>query len=111
MKNLNRVVLMGHLGENPISETTTRGKDITIFYIATNEFLKNKDGEKIRHTDWHKITTCGKTAEACKKMLQKGAFVLVEGRIKSLPNNNTKPTYEILATEVSFISNYKQEEK
>jgi len=111
MNNLNRVVLMGHLNDNPILGATATGKKLTIFHIATNEFLKNAEGEKIKRTDWHKITTYGKTADACEKMLQKGSLVLVEGKIRNMANkDNAKPSYEIIATEVSFISNYKSKE-
>ena len=108
MNNLNRVVLMGHLNDDPTSGTTATGKRVAVFYIATNEFIKNADGEKIKRTDWHKITTCGKTADACEKMLRKGSMVLVEGKIRNTVNKKmSEPSYEIIATDVSFISNYK----
>jgi len=111
MKNLNKVVLMGHLNNDPESGATSTGKKIAIFYIATNEFSKNEAGEKIKRTDQHKIITYGKTADVCEKLLQKGAFVLVEGKIRNMANKDSlKPSYEILATDVSFISNYKTEE-
>ena len=111
MKNLNKVVLMGHLNNDPESGATSTGKKIAIFYIATNEFSKNEAGEKIKRTDQHKIIAYGKTADACQKLLQKGAFVLVEGKIRNMANKGCKkPSYEILATEVSFISNYKANE-
>ena len=108
MKGMNRVVLMGHLSDNPTSESTPSGKKVAIFHIATNEFIKNEEGEKIKRTDWHKITTYGKMAESCEKMLKKGSMVLVEGKIRNTKSNpnKEKPSYEILATEVSFISNY-----
>jgi single-strand DNA-binding protein len=102
---------MGHLNDNPKSESTANGKKLTIFYIATNEFVKNADGEKIKRTDWHKVTTYGKTADNCEKMLQKGSFVLVEGKIRNKANkDDVRSSYEILATEVSFISGYKSKE-
>jgi len=111
MNNLNRVVLMGHLSDDPTSGETAKGKKTTTFHIATNEFIKNAAGEKIKRTDQHKVITYGKTADACKKMLQKGSMVLVEGKIRSLiDKRGTKRSYEILATDVSFISNYNTKE-
>ncbi len=112
MNGMNRVVLMGHLGADPHSGATPSGKKVTNFNIATNEFYKSPEGEKVKRTDWHKITTWGKVAESCEKMLRKGSMVLVEGKIRNNSNGTedgeTKKSrsYEIFATEVSFISNY-----
>jgi len=107
MNNLNRVVLMGHLSDNPTHGATPTGKRVAVFYIATNEFIKNAEGENGKRTDWHRITTYGKTADACQKMLRKGSFVLVEGKIRSTINKKQEnASYEIVATDVSFISNY-----
>jgi len=110
MNGMNKVVLMGHLGADPRSGATPSGKKVTNFSIATNEFYKSAEGEKIKRTDWHKITTWGKVAEACEKMLRKGSMVLVEGKIrndkKEGDDNKKFNSYEIFATEVSFISNY-----
>jgi len=109
MNNLNRVVLMGHLNDTPTSEATAKGKKVTTFYIATNEFIKNAEGEKIKRTDWHKVIAYGKTADACEKLLRKGSMVLVEGKIKNTVNKKgSEPSYEIIATDVSFISNYSE---
>ncbi|MEI6093438.1 MAG: single-stranded DNA-binding protein [bacterium] len=107
MNGMNRCVLMGHLNDAPTSEVTATGKKVAVFYIATNEFVKNADGEKIKRTDWHRVTTCGKVADACEKMLRKGSMVLVEGKIR---NMRDKKGYEITGTEVSFISNYNTKE-
>ena len=113
MNGMNRVVLMGHLGADPHSGATPSGKKVTNFNIATNEFYKSPEGEKIKRTDWHKITTWGKVAEACEKMLRKGSMVLVEGKIRNIISKESEgeekkknKSYEIFATEVSFISNY-----
>ena len=110
MNGMNRVVLMEHLGQDPHSGATPSGKKVTNFNIATNEFYKTAEGEKIKRTDWHKVTTWGKVAEACEKMLRKGSMVLVEGKIRNTSqageDDKKSKAYEIFATEVSFISNY-----
>ncbi|MEI6092601.1 MAG: single-stranded DNA-binding protein [bacterium] len=107
MNGMNRVVLMGHLGGEPRAGATPSGRRVTSFNIATNEFIRSSEGEKTKRTDWHKITTWGKTAEACEKMLRKGSFVLVEGKIRNIVNREgVGPSYEVFATDVSFISNY-----
>ncbi len=110
MEGMNRVVLMGHLQENPEPSETKTGKKVATFIVETNEIYKNADGEKVKRTDGHTITCWGKVAEACIKMLRKGSFVLVEGKIRNISNENgNKKNYSIFATEVSFISNYGSE--
>lgn len=105
MNSTNKVVLMGHLGADPRCAATATGRKVANFSIATNEFIKTADGEKIKRTDWHKVVTWGKTAEACEKALKKGSLVLVEGKIRNIMNDDSKiPNYEIFATGVSFIS-------
>lgn len=110
MNGMNRVVLMGHLGANPETAITPSGKKVTNFKIATNEIFKTSEGEKVKRTEWHKITVWGKVAEACEKMLRKGSMVLVEGKIRNTEfetsDKKKNKAYEIFATEVSFISNY-----
>ncbi|MFH1222918.1 MAG: single-stranded DNA-binding protein [Pseudomonadota bacterium] len=109
MNGMNKVVLIGHLGADPKAGSTPTGKRVTSFNIATNEYFKDKSGEKTKRTDWHKITAWGKTAEACEKMLRKGSMVLVEGKIRtstSEKDDKKQKHYEIYATDVSFISNY-----
>lgn len=111
MNSTNKVVLVGHLGSNPRCTATPSGKKVANFSIATNEFIKSSDGEKVKRTDWHKIVVWGKTADACEKVLKKGSMVLVEGKIRNILNEDPKSTsYEIYATNVSFISTNKSKE-
>ncbi len=86
MTTMNKIILMGHLGNDPKSILCTNGKRVTLFNIATNEFIKGADGEKKKKTDWHKITTHGRTAEVCEKMLKKGSLVFGIVRKKRLKN-------------------------
>jgi single-strand DNA-binding protein len=82
MNNLrNRVQLIGHLGMNPDVRTTETGKKLARLSIATNESYKNASGERITDTQWHNIIAWGKTAEIAEKHLQKGAEVIVEGKL------------------------------
>lgn len=111
MNGVNRVILVGNLGSDPFKTSTLTGKTLTTFSIATNEFVKEVEGDKIIRTEWHKIVTWAKTAEACAKMLRKGSKVYVEGKIRSMPkraeeNEPVTYYYEIFATDVIFLSNY-----
>lgn len=103
MNYMNRVVLMGYLDSAPVKELNNRGKATVTFNMSTEEHIRTPSGERKTKVEHHKIVTWGSTSEQCERLLKKGSLVLVEGRIKNQPNNNS---YIILANEVSFIANY-----
>lgn len=77
----NRVILIGHVGNDPeIKEFNGKGK-LANFNLATNETYKNAQGEKITDTQWHRIVAWNKTAELTEKLLKKGKEVAIEGKL------------------------------
>jgi single-strand DNA-binding protein len=80
---VNKVILIGRLGKDPEVRYTPDGTMVTNFNLATDEQRKDKNGEKIQRTEWHKIVTWGKLAEICGNYLVKGKLVFVEGRIQT----------------------------
>lgn len=81
---VNKVILIGHLGDEVKMHYFDGGNSIGRFPIATNETYTNKQtGEKVTTTEWHNIVVRNKLAEICEKYLSKGDKVYVEGRIKS----------------------------
>ena len=80
---VNKVILIGRLGKDPEVRYTPDGTMVTNFNLATDEQRKDKSGEKIQKTEWHKIVTWGKLAEICGNYLVKGKLVFVEGRIQT----------------------------
>lgn len=80
---VNKVILIGRLGKDPEVRYTPDGTMVTNFNLATDEQRKDKNGEKIQRTEWHKIVTWGKLAEICGNYLVKGKLVYVEGRIQT----------------------------
>lgn len=80
---VNKVVLIGRLGKDPEVRYTPEGTMVTNFNLATDEQWKDKNGEKIQRTEWHKIVAWGKLAEICGNYLVKGKLVFVEGRIQT----------------------------
>jgi single-strand DNA-binding protein len=80
---VNKVILVGRLGKDPEVRYTPDGTMVTNFNLATDEQRKDKNGEKIQKTEWHKIVTWGKLAEICGNYLVKGKLVFVEGRIQT----------------------------
>ena len=81
---LNKVMLIGHLGDDVKIHYFDGGGSIGRFPLATNESYVNKStGEKVTNTEWHNIVVRNKAAEICEKYLKKGDRVYVEGRIKT----------------------------
>ena len=81
---LNKVMLIGHLGDDIKIHHFEGGGSIGRFPLATNENYTNKNtGEKITNTEWHNVVVRNKAAEICEKYLSKGDKIYVEGRIKT----------------------------
>src|SRR5690554_6983743 len=110
---LNKVMLIGHLGEDVKLHYFENGNCIGRFSLATNEVYINKQtGEKINSTEWHSIVVRNKAAEVCEKYLSKGDKIYVEGRIKSrqwqTDDGVPKHTTEIQVAEFVFLSTKKE---
>lgn len=80
---INKAILLGRLGKDPEIRYMTDGSPVTTFSMATDEQWKDKNGEKVQKTEWHKIVTFRKLAEVCGQYLTKGQLVYVEGKIQT----------------------------
>ena len=81
---LNKVMLIGHLGDDIKMHYFDGGGSIGRFPLATNESYVNKNtGEKVSNTEWHNLVVRNKAAEICEKYLSKGDRIYVDGRIKT----------------------------
>ena len=80
---VNKAILVGRLGRDPEARTTNSGLAITTIRLATTERKKDSDGNWGEHTEWHTVTTFGKTAENAARFLSKGRQVYVEGRLRT----------------------------
>jgi single-strand DNA-binding protein len=112
---LNKVMLIGHLGDDVKMHYFDGGNCIGRFPLATNEVYINKQtNEKITSTEWHNLVVRNKAAEICEKYLSKGDKIFVEGRIKSrqwqAEDGTTKYTTEIQVTEFTFLTTKKEVE-
>ncbi len=83
--SVNKVILVGRLGRDPETRYTGGGQAVANFSVATDESYKDKNGERQKRTEWHRITAWGKLAEICQQYLKKGTMVYIEGRIQSRP--------------------------
>lgn len=110
---LNKVMLIGHLGDDVKLHYFEGGNCIGRFPLATNEVYINKQtNERITSTEWHNLVLRNKAAEICEKYLSKGDKIYVEGRIKSRQwqgeDGATKYTTEIQVTEFTFLTTKKE---
>ncbi len=109
--SLNKVMLIGHLGDEVKMHYFEGGNCIGRFPIATNESFSNRQtGEKVTTTEWHNIVVRNKLAELCEKYLSKGDRIFVEGKIKTRQweqEGVKRYTTEIHALEMTFLTTKK----
>lgn len=106
---LNKVMLIGHTGDEVKMKYFEGGNCIGRFPLATNEEYVNRNtGERVSNTEWHNCVVRNKAAEVCEKYLHKGDKVYVEGRIKSrqwtTEDGQQRYTTEIQVQEFTFLS-------
>ena len=107
--SLNKVMLIGNLGDAVKMHHFDGGGCIGRFSIATNESYTNKTtGEKVSNTEWHNVVVKNKAAEICEKYLKKGDKIYVEGKIKTRKwqseDGVQRYSTEIHVTEFNFLS-------
>ncbi|MCX7546347.1 single-stranded DNA-binding protein [Xanthomarina sp. F1114] len=112
---LNKVMLIGHLGDEVKMHYFDGGNCIGRFPLATNETYVNKQtNERISNTEWHNIVVRNKGAEICEKYLSKGDKVYVEGRIKTRKwqddSGNDRYSTEIHCTDFTFLTTKQESE-
>lgn len=81
--NLNRVILVGRLTQDPAIKTTVTGQTVCNFGLATNRIWTDQNNQKQEKTDFHNIVLWQKLAEIASQYLRKGNLVLIEGRIQT----------------------------
>ena len=108
--SLNKVMLIGNLGDNIKMHHFEDGGCVGRFSIATNENYTNKQtGEKVMNTEWHNIVVRNKAAEICNKYLKKGDKVYVEGKLKTRKwqgeDGIQRYSTEVHVNEFNFLNN------
>jgi len=81
--SVNKVILVGNLGQDPESRFTPQGTAVTNLSIATNESWKDQNGETQDRTEWHRVVMYGRMAETAVEYMRKGQMVYVEGRLNT----------------------------
>lgn len=105
--NVNKIILVGHLGQNPDLRYTAKGNPVITLSLATNKEFKTADGLKKAETQWHRATLWGKKAETCAKYLTKGSRIYLEGELQMKSwtdkEGSVKKSAEILVDEIKFL--------
>lgn len=81
--SVNRVILVGNLGQDPELKYTPSGVAVTSVSLATNEMWKDKDGNRQERTEWHRVVMWQRLAEIVGEYLKKGSKIYVEGRLQT----------------------------
>jgi single-strand DNA-binding protein len=106
--SLNRVMLIGHLGQDPEIRYTPSGLPVGSFSLATDEAYLDKEGKRQERTEWHRIVVIGKLALICNEHLKKGRQVFAEGRLHNREHGTKldgrrQCRTEIVASRIQFL--------
>ncbi|MFM7066702.1 MAG: single-stranded DNA-binding protein, partial [Gammaproteobacteria bacterium] len=107
-RGVNKVILIGNLGQDPESRAMPSGKAVTNLRIATSETWRDKQtGEMKEQTEWHTVVMFDRLAEIAKDYLRKGSKVYIEGRLRTRKwqdkNGQDRYTTEITANELQML--------
>jgi len=107
-RGINKVILIGNLGQDPESRTTPGGTTVTNIRIATSESWRDKQsGEMKENTEWHGVVLWNKLGEIAAEYLRKGSQVYIEGRLQTRKwqdkQGNDRYTTEIVASEMQML--------
>ncbi|MFP4365493.1 MAG: single-stranded DNA-binding protein [Bacteroidales bacterium] len=108
-----KTTIIGNLGQDPELKQLDGGLAVVSFTVATNETYKNKSGEKVTNTEWHRIEAWRGMAETIAKYCKKGDMILLEGKIKTdqyEKNGEKRYTTKIIADNFRFMPGAKKEE-
>jgi len=110
---VNKVILVGNLGQDPETRHTNGGNSVTTLRLATAEKFKDRDGNMQERTEWHTVIVWGKQGEACGKHLTKGRQVYVEGRLTTRKwqdkEGKDRYTTEVIGDNVRFLGQGQRE--
>jgi single-strand DNA-binding protein len=102
-----KVVIVGHLGNDPEMRYTASGAPVVHFPVATNRKWTDSEGNVQEETTWFRVTVWGRQAETCNQFLEKGRLVLCEGEIRTSQFTDqqgvNRSSWELRALAVKFL--------
>ena len=107
-RGVNKVIIVGNLGQDPETRYMPSGAAVTNFTVATNESWKDKQtGEQKDRTEWHRVAMFNRLAEIAAEYLRKGSQVYIEGKLRTRKwqgqDGNDRYTTEIIADEMQML--------
>jgi single-strand DNA-binding protein len=106
-KMVNKVVLVGNAGQDPEVRHLDSGVTVANFTLATNETYKDKSGERVTQTEWHRIVLWRGLAEVAEKFVKKGELLYIEGRLRTRSwddkDGNKRYTTEVFADSLKML--------
>jgi single-strand DNA-binding protein len=106
-RGINKVILVGNLGNDPETKYTQGGMAITRISLATTSVRKDKDGNQQERTEWHRVVFFGKLGEIAGEYLRKGSQVYVEGSLRydkyTGQDGEEKYSTDIIADEMQML--------
>jgi single-strand DNA-binding protein len=107
-RGINKVILVGNLGQDPETRYMPSGGAVTNFTLATNESWKDKQtGEQKERTEWHRVAMFNRLAEIAAEYLRKGSQVYVEGKLRTRKwqdkDGHDRYTTEVIADEMQML--------
>ena len=107
-RGINKVIVVGNLGQDPDTRYMPSGSAVTNITVATNESWKDKQtGEQKERTEWHKVAFFGRLAEIAAEYLRKGSQVYIEGKLRTRKwqdkDGHDRYTTEIVADEMQML--------
>ena len=106
-RGINKVILVGNLGSDPELRYTGSGTAVCNFSLATSESYKDRDGNQVENTEWHRVVAWARLAEICGEYLKKGRQVYIEGQLQTRQwedkDGNTRYTTEVKAREMQML--------
>jgi single-strand DNA-binding protein len=107
MPSLNKVTVIGNVGNEPEMRFTPNGKPVTSFSVATNWVYTSPEGERKQETEWFNVVAWNRLAEQCNQFLAKGKLVYVEGRLHTRSwegqDGQQHTRMEVIANRVIFL--------
>lgn len=107
-RGINKVILIGNLGQDPDTRFTAQGSAVTNLNLATDESYKDKQtGQMVPKTEWHRVVLFNRLAEIAKEYLKKGSKVYIEGRLQTRKwqdqSGQDRYTTEIVGNELQML--------
>ena len=106
-KGINKVILIGNLGQAPEVRPTQDGRSVVHAGLATSDLRRTPDGERQEHTEWHRLVFFNRLAEIARNYLRKGSRVYIEGSLRTQQwtgrDGSERQTTEIVVREMRML--------